>query len=80
MIVVVSLPEDAALPEALVPKEVPLTAWVVSLAPELPCEPESATALPVFAELLVQADKAILAINIIAKLNFFMLKLSYYKL
>lgn len=67
----VSLPEEA-VPEALVPKEgEPLIDCVVSLAPELPAEPESAWALPVFVGLL-QADKANPAAINIKKLIFFM--------
>jgi len=75
LVVVVSLPEEA-VPEALVPKEGLLIAFVVSLAPELPCEPESACALPVFCGLL-QAEKAIPAIIINAKVNFFMFSFSF---
>jgi len=70
---VVSLPEDVGLPEALVPKEELLIAFVVSLAPEFPAEPESACALPVLTGLL-QADKANPAeINMI-KLIFFIIR------
>ncbi len=47
---------------------------VVSMAPELPCEPESATASPVFAVLLVQAEMVKPAISMVIKLNFFMLR------
>jgi len=71
---VVSLPEEVvAEPVALVPIEDPEMAFVVSLAPEFPTEPESAAAPPVFG-LLLHAEKVNpAAINII-KLNFFMIK------
>jgi len=72
LVVVVSLPEEA-VPEALVPKEGLLIAFVVSLAPELPDEPESARALPVFVGLL-QADKTKPVAIKISNANFFMIK------
>jgi len=69
--VLVSLPDAGKVPLALLPIGAPFV--VVSMAPELPCEPESATALPVFAVLLVQAEMVKPAISIVIKLNFFML-------
>lgn len=68
----VSLPDAGKVPLALLPIGAPFV--VVSMAPELPCEPESATELPVFAVLLVQAEIVNPAINIVIKLNFFMLR------
>lgn len=70
--VLVSEPE-VAVPELVAPVVEPCTACVVSDGPELPTEPESEVAPPVF-ELLLQADRinppAINSINLI----FFMIK------
>ncbi|RYE11651.1 MAG: hypothetical protein EOP44_00885 [Sphingobacteriaceae bacterium] len=71
-VVLVSDPE-AAVPEAVAPVVEPCVACVVSAGPELPTEPESDVAPPVFG-LLLQADSNNPAAINITKLNFFMIK------